>query len=102
MVATKLAADSVAGGKLAQSVANLPALPISLRNGRPALRRQPPVVGEHGLEIVRQAGFGDAELDALIADGTLSLPGGAWESLQRCTLSALGGPEGIWPEAAGA
>jgi hypothetical protein len=24
------------------------------------------------------------------------------DSLQRCTLSALGRPEGVWPEAAGA
>jgi crotonobetainyl-CoA:carnitine CoA-transferase CaiB-like acyl-CoA transferase len=72
MVATRLAADSAP--ELAQNVANLPALPISLRKGRPGLRRQPPVAGEHGLEIVREAGLGETELDALIADGTLSVP----------------------------
>ena len=74
MLTTRLAADSTPGGKLAQNVAKLPALPIALRNGRPTLRRQPPAVGEHGLEIVREAGLDEAELDALVADGTLSLP----------------------------
>ena len=74
MVPTALAAGSAPGGRPARAVADLPGLPISLRHGRPTLRRQPPRVGEHGVEIVREAGLAEAEIAALVADGTLVLP----------------------------
>ena len=58
----------------ARSDAGLPGLPVSLLGGRPGLRRQPPRAGEHGAEIAREAGLSDAEIAALVADGTLSTP----------------------------
>ncbi len=67
-------AEGARGGKPTASVAGLPALPISLRGGRPGLRRQPPRVGEHGVEVAREAGLSEAEIAVLIADGTLSTP----------------------------
>jgi crotonobetainyl-CoA:carnitine CoA-transferase CaiB-like acyl-CoA transferase len=66
-------AESAPGGKLANEVAGLPGLPISLRNGRPGLRRQPPKVGEHGIEILLEAGLPESEISALVADGTLTI-----------------------------
>ena len=74
MVSTRLAADSAAGSRPSQLIANLPALPISLRHGRPALRRQPPLAGEHGIEVLRGAGLLDAEVSTLVADGKLAVP----------------------------
>jgi crotonobetainyl-CoA:carnitine CoA-transferase CaiB-like acyl-CoA transferase len=38
----------------------------------PSLRRLPPRFGEANREVLREAGFGDAEIDALIADGILA------------------------------
>ena len=63
-------------GEAAPAVASaaLPALPISLRNGRPGLVRQPPLVGQHGGEIAQQAGLSDADIKALIDQGILSVP----------------------------
>ena len=66
-------AESPPGGKSANDMAELPALPISLRNGRPGLRRQPPKVGEHGIEILTEAGLPEAEISGLVADGTLTV-----------------------------
>ena len=66
-------AESRPGGRLANDIAELPGLPISLRNGRPGLRRQPPKVGEHGIEILGEAGLPEAEMSALVADGTLTV-----------------------------
>jgi len=64
-------AEATPNGKPAVQVAGLPALPLSLRSGRPGLRRQPPRVGEHGMEIVREAGLAEDEIAALVADGIL-------------------------------
>ena len=61
-------------GTPARSDAGLPGLPVSLPGGRPGLRRQPPRAGEHGAEVAREAGLSDAEVAALVADGTLSTP----------------------------
>ncbi len=66
-------AQGAPGGQYAQKVAGLPALPVSLRQGRPGLRRQPPQVGEHGMEIVRAAGLSEAQIAALVATGTLAI-----------------------------
>jgi crotonobetainyl-CoA:carnitine CoA-transferase CaiB-like acyl-CoA transferase len=55
-------------------IADLPGLPVSLRTGRPGLRRQPPRVGEHSAEVMREAGFSEAEIGELIQDGTLRVP----------------------------
>ncbi|MBP0495422.1 hydroxymethylglutaryl-CoA lyase [Roseomonas indoligenes] len=59
------------GGQPAMAVAGIPALPVLLGSGRTGLRRQPPRPGEHAVEIAREAGLGEAEIAALLADGTL-------------------------------
>jgi crotonobetainyl-CoA:carnitine CoA-transferase CaiB-like acyl-CoA transferase len=40
----------------------------------PSIRRHPPCVGEHGPEILREAGFAEAEIAALVAEGALIDP----------------------------
>lgn len=47
-------------------IVGLPALPISLSDGRPGLRLQPPVVGEHSIEIAREAGFSQQKISDLL------------------------------------
>lgn len=61
-------------GTPARPGACLPGLPVSLFGGRPGLRRQPPRAGEHGAEIAREAGLSEAQVAALVADGTLTTP----------------------------
>ena len=41
----------------------------------PDAPRPAPRLGEHSREVLRQAGFGDAEIDALVADGALGAAG---------------------------
>jgi crotonobetainyl-CoA:carnitine CoA-transferase CaiB-like acyl-CoA transferase len=67
-------AEGASGGAPAAAVAGLPGLPVSLSAGRPGLRRQPPRVGQDGLAVAREAGLPEAEIAALVADGTLSVP----------------------------
>lgn len=67
--------EAAPGGAPARGDAGLPGLPIALPGGRPGLRRQPPRAGEHGRDVAREAGLAEAEIAALIADGTLTLPG---------------------------
>jgi crotonobetainyl-CoA:carnitine CoA-transferase CaiB-like acyl-CoA transferase len=62
--------------------ADLPGLPVSLRTGRPGLRRQPPRVGEHSAEIMREAGFSEAEISELVSNGTLRVPGKVAEAAE--------------------
>lgn len=47
--------------------------PLRFDGERTALRRPPPAHGEHGREILRDAGFDDAEIDRLAQAGTVSL-----------------------------
>ncbi len=55
-----------------QPTAGLPNLPISLADGRPALRRQPPRAGEHSVAIAREAGLSEEDIAALLATGVLT------------------------------
>ena len=47
------------------------ALPLSIDGQRVRHQRQPPRLGEHTDEILRDLGYGDAELGALAAEGTI-------------------------------
>ena len=47
----------------------LPALPVEIDGERPGLRRPLPAPGADTAEVLTAAGFGDAEIRALIADG---------------------------------
>jgi len=40
----------------------------------PSIRHYPPRLGEHGVEILREAAFSDSEIEALIGDGALTVP----------------------------
>ncbi len=55
-------------------VAKLPALPLALDGARPGLDRQPPRIGEHGCDVLAEAGLSTAEIDSLIAAGVVRLP----------------------------
>jgi formyl-CoA transferase len=45
---------------------------VKLSRTPPALRRLPPRFGEANREVLREAGYGDAEIDALIRDGIVA------------------------------
>jgi crotonobetainyl-CoA:carnitine CoA-transferase CaiB-like acyl-CoA transferase len=51
----------------------LPALPVEFGPGRdrPKVRLQPPKIGEHTVEILREGGFSDAEIAELRASGAV-------------------------------
>jgi len=49
----------------------LPRLPIELAGRRPGLRRQPPRLGEHTREVLREYGFADAEIDRMAREGAI-------------------------------
>ncbi len=53
--------------------AGLPALPVIIDDIRPGLRRQPPRPGEHGHDVLREAGLAEAEIAGLIADGIVTI-----------------------------
>jgi crotonobetainyl-CoA:carnitine CoA-transferase CaiB-like acyl-CoA transferase len=47
----------------------MPGIPASYAKTPGSIRRLPPRAGEHSLEVLREAGFGAAEIDALLATG---------------------------------
>ncbi len=51
----------------------LAALPMSFDGDRAAHRGPPPLVGEHTAEVLREAGYSDAEIAALEADGVVRI-----------------------------
>jgi crotonobetainyl-CoA:carnitine CoA-transferase CaiB-like acyl-CoA transferase len=53
--------------------ARLPALPIEMNGGRPALRRQPPAAGSDTQAVLAAAGVSQAEIDSLVADGVIDV-----------------------------
>jgi crotonobetainyl-CoA:carnitine CoA-transferase CaiB-like acyl-CoA transferase len=67
-------AEGAPGGTPVVPEAGIPALPVTLGTGRPGLRRQPPRAGEHGIEVMQEAGFSEAEINKMVADGIISVP----------------------------
>jgi crotonobetainyl-CoA:carnitine CoA-transferase CaiB-like acyl-CoA transferase len=57
--------------------AKLPALPLAIDGERPGLRRDAPKVGEHGREVLAEAGLAASDIDALIAAGVVRI-GDGW------------------------
>lgn len=53
--------------------ARIPKLPLELGGRRMNLEQDLPAIGEHSVAAARQAGYGDAAIDALIARGVLVL-----------------------------
>ena len=51
-------------------------LPFTLQGHRPGVRLQPPRAGEHGAEVLREAGLADDEIAHLQAQGILGNPSG--------------------------
>jgi crotonobetainyl-CoA:carnitine CoA-transferase CaiB-like acyl-CoA transferase len=66
-----IAIATVAGGL---ATAGLPALPVEFgpERARPGLTRQPPRVGEHTAEVLREAGFSASEIARLAAARTIA------------------------------
>jgi crotonobetainyl-CoA:carnitine CoA-transferase CaiB-like acyl-CoA transferase len=49
----------------------MPGLAVGDRDAQARVRRGPPAIGEHSREILRDLGFGPAEIDALVASGAV-------------------------------
>ena len=49
-------------------VTQLPKLPIELSGARPDKRMDPPQLGAHSRDVLREAGLSDEEIDALVRD----------------------------------
>jgi crotonobetainyl-CoA:carnitine CoA-transferase CaiB-like acyl-CoA transferase len=66
-----IAVATVAGG---MATAGLPALPVEFgpERERPGLTRQPPAVGEHTTEVLREAGFSAGEIARLAETRTIA------------------------------
>ncbi len=56
------------------TVTQIPALPISVGGWRPGLRRNVPISGEHSLEIARELGLTQGEIDELVKNGAIATP----------------------------
>jgi len=75
LLTTELDTTELKGGtSVANKSAGLPALPIALESGRPGLRRQPPHVGEHSIEIAREAGLSETDIAEMISAGSMISP----------------------------
>ena len=54
------------------SRSKVPLLPFTLGGERPGIRLQPPLMGEHTARLLREAGYSDADIDALRAQRIIS------------------------------
>jgi crotonobetainyl-CoA:carnitine CoA-transferase CaiB-like acyl-CoA transferase len=62
-------ADASAAGHAVNTRA--PLLPLAIDGARLPLRMAPPTIGEHGAALLRELGYGDADIAALVAAGVL-------------------------------
>ena len=62
---------TVTDGKRAGEKAHLPALPLEMDGERFGIHRDVPRKGQHTREIMAEVGYSDAEIDALIGQGTV-------------------------------
>ena len=53
------------------------AVPVKFSASHPEVTRQAPRLGEHGREILKEAGYSDAAIDALVAAGAMPPPQGS-------------------------
>jgi crotonobetainyl-CoA:carnitine CoA-transferase CaiB-like acyl-CoA transferase len=47
------------------TMSKVPLLPLTIAGERPAIRQQPPLMGEHTTRLLREVGYSDADIDAL-------------------------------------
>ena len=69
LIQTALAtSEQAASNDIRDSMTLIPGLPLEFGEARTraVLRRQPPLTGEHTLEILRQAGFQDEQIESLM------------------------------------
>jgi crotonobetainyl-CoA:carnitine CoA-transferase CaiB-like acyl-CoA transferase len=52
----------------------VPLLPLTLGAQRPGVRRQPPKLGQHTGELLRELGYADAEIQSLQARNIAGTP----------------------------
>jgi crotonobetainyl-CoA:carnitine CoA-transferase CaiB-like acyl-CoA transferase len=66
-----------AGGRLLDTVlptgkvAKIPALPLEVGGRKTEIRMQPPKKGEHTRDVLKEAGFGEAEIERLLNEATV-------------------------------
>src|ERR1051326_4266967 len=63
----------------------LPPLPVEFGAHTPALRRQPPAIGQHTAEILGELGLADAEIEALCKRGVVAVHSGSAQEAKRST-----------------
>jgi crotonobetainyl-CoA:carnitine CoA-transferase CaiB-like acyl-CoA transferase len=51
-------------------------VPSTWSESQPSVRRHPPQLGEHSVEVLREAGLSEAQIEALIARGVTLQFGG--------------------------
>lgn len=74
LLETDMTTSEGAGNGFHRPLAGIPGLPVVFDDARPGLRRQPPVTGEHSLEVAREAGLTDVQIEKLIAAGVMRGP----------------------------